>query len=198
MYRSPPAADPPRRIRPPPADLQVRQRAYGPNPLLQESARAARGPRAGEAALLGIHVAESSELGALTPSVFREVSLRILVVDDGDDIRDALKVLLELDGHDVDIASNGVEAIYKTRVQPPDVILMDLGMPVMDGFAAVRALRHQAEARDIPIIALSAYVGDKAWSDRALAAGCNACALKPVDSKKLADLLRQFAPAGGG
>jgi CheY-like chemotaxis protein len=122
--------------------------------------------------------------------------LRILVVDDGDDIREALRVLLDLDGHDVDTASNGVEAIYRVRVRPPDVILMDLGMPVMDGFAAVRALRQQSEARDTPIIAVSAYVGDKAWSDRALAAGCNACVLKPVDSKNLAAVLRQFAQAG--
>jgi CheY-like chemotaxis protein len=120
--------------------------------------------------------------------------VRILVVDDGDDIREALRVLLDLDGHEVDTASNGVEAIYKVRVQPPDVILMDLGMPVMDGFAAVRALRQLPETREIPVIAVSAYVGDKAWSDRAFEAGCNECVLKPVDSKKLAALLRQFAP----
>jgi CheY-like chemotaxis protein len=116
----------------------------------------------------------------------------ILVVEDVDDTRELMKLLLELHGHEVDTAANGEEAIRAATQRVPSVILMDLSMPVMDGFAATRALRLIPETCDVPIIAVSAYVGDKEWCDKAKAAGCNECIGKPIDLEALDDVLRRF------
>ena len=114
----------------------------------------------------------------------------ILVTDDVDDIRELMKLLLKSHGHDVDTAANGQEAVRAATQRVPDVVLMDLCMPVMDGFEATRALRLIPGTCRVPIIAVSAYVGDKEWCDKAIAAGCNACIGKPIDFETLDDVLR--------
>jgi CheY-like chemotaxis protein len=107
--------------------------------------------------------------------------MRILVADDAEDIRVTMQVLLQLRGHTVSTAADGKQAVDIALEERPDAVLMDLQMPVMDGFAATRALRAIPEMRRMPIVAISAYVQDKTWCDLALAAGCSGCVAKPID-----------------
>jgi CheY-like chemotaxis protein len=116
----------------------------------------------------------------------------ILVTEDVDDNRQLMKLLLEHHGHDVDTAENGEQAIQAASKRLPDLILMDMRMPVMDGFTATRLLRTATATREVPIVALSAYVNDKRWRERAIAAGCNACIGKPVDYDDLARVISQY------
>ena len=119
----------------------------------------------------------------------------ILVTEDEDDTRELMKLLLEYHGHEVDTAENGRQAIRAATERVPDVILMDLRMPVMDGFAATETLRALPKTHAVPIIAVSAYVGDKDWCDRAKASGCNECVAKPVNYDALVTVMRRFVPA---
>ena len=118
----------------------------------------------------------------------------ILVVED--DVRNvfALTGLLEPRGAEVEIARNGREAVERlARAPRPDLVLMDIMMPEMDGFAAMRALRERPELQDLPIIALTA----KAMRDdqeRCLAAGANDYVAKPIDVDKLLSLCRVWLP----
>ena len=118
--------------------------------------------------------------------------MRILVVDDAPDTRDTMKMLLEIQGHDVEVASNGKEAVECATDQRPDLVLMDLTMPIMDGLTATRQLRHRPETESTPIVALSAYLRDGVWRDKAFAAGCNECLSKPVDFGALDRVLSRF------
>ena len=115
--------------------------------------------------------------------------MRILLVDDIDDIRLSTKLLIELEGHTVDCAKNGVEAVVAALRRPPDAIIMDISMPELNGFEAMRTLRHLPETRAVPILALSAYLADKASRDQAVAAGASACLEKPVSYEALSDFL---------
>ena len=117
----------------------------------------------------------------------------ILVTEDVDDNRLLMKLLLEHHGHDVDTAENGQQAIVAASKRLPDIILMDMRMPVMDGFTAARLLRDAPATGAVPIIALSAYVSDKGWCARAKAAGCNACLGKPVNYDDLARVIGRYA-----
>lgn len=111
----------------------------------------------------------------------------ILIAEDHVDSRDALKTLLEACGYDVLLASNGREAIELAGVRPPALILMDMMMPELDGFEAIRRLRHQPGTRRIPIIALTAMEGARQLS---LGAGANAFISKPVDAAVLLSMIQ--------
>ena len=111
--------------------------------------------------------------------------MRILLVDDERDMRDTMKVLLQMQGHDVELASNGQEGVEKACASVPDVVFMDMKMPVMDGLAATRMLRAGATTSNVPIICISAYLAQEDWRDKALQAGCNECLSKPVDLGRL-------------
>ena len=103
----------------------------------------------------------------------------ILVVEDNGPSRDALARRLERRGYEVVVASNGVEAVSAGRLGKPDLILMDLGLPGIDGWEATRQLKAHSSTRDIPIIVLSAH-GMAADRDLALAAGGDDFDTKPV------------------
>ena len=105
----------------------------------------------------------------------------ILIAEDLDDAREATKLLLQIKGYDVVEAANGQEAVDIATRYMPDLILMDLNMPVMDGLSAVRYLRGQPATADIPIIAVTAHFEDGAWREQALGAGCDDYLAKPVD-----------------
>ena len=117
----------------------------------------------------------------------------ILVAEDEADIRELMKLLLQEEGYQVETAADGAEAVRVAATCAPDVILMDLRMPVMDGFTAVRLLRQQPETRNTKIIAVSAYLADSAWRARAIEAGCDDCVPKPVDYDTLHKLLQRAA-----
>ncbi|MCA1631921.1 MAG: response regulator [Acidobacteria bacterium] len=115
----------------------------------------------------------------------KDVSL-ILVAEDNDDNRFLMKTLLEMRGYRVVEASNGQEAVELAASAKPDLILMDLKMPVLNGLAATRAIRQHAKAavRRVPIVALSAYDPEQ-HRTVAMAAGCDDYVLKPVDYDRL-------------
>ena len=109
---------------------------------------------------------------------------RILLVEDDELGRDLLSRRIGRRGHDVLLALDGREAIRTAQTEQPDLVLMDLGLPGMDGWSAATRLKATQETRDIPIIALTAHAmsGDR---ERALAAGCDEYLSKPVDFDQL-------------
>jgi len=108
---------------------------------------------------------------------------KILVVEDVDFNRDLVVQLLE-DNYQVIEAVNGQEGVSIAEKEKPELILMDLSLPVMDGWEATRILKSDTELRSIPIIALTAHAmkGDE---EKALAAGCDDYLVKPLDEDEL-------------
>jgi two-component system, cell cycle response regulator DivK len=117
----------------------------------------------------------------------------ILLADDTEDNRDLYGTVLSLAGWRVEYAENGREAVDKARSAQPAVVVMDLGMPVMDGWQATRVIKAEPETKHIPVIALSGHVTTEARM-RALAAGAAAFCSKPCDPAALVDAVRQLLP----
>jgi CheY-like chemotaxis protein len=115
---------------------------------------------------------------------------KILVVDDTDFNRDLVVQLLEED-YDMVIAENGQEALEVTEKERPDLILMDLGMPVMDGWEATRRLKANDELKSIPVIAVTSHamVGDEIEARKA---GCDDYLPKPIDEDLLIKKIKNF------
>jgi CheY-like chemotaxis protein len=110
---------------------------------------------------------------------------RILYVEDNDDNVYMLKMRLDLTGeHEVMVAEDGQQGVEMAKAEQPDLILMDLELPVIDGWEATRRLKADAATRGIPIIALSAHAlaGSR---EKALAAGCDEFDTKPVEFDRL-------------
>ena len=118
----------------------------------------------------------------------------ILIAEDFDDTRQMMKLLLEMRGHRVIEAANGQEAVEIATQQRPDLILMDLNMPVLDGITATMLLQERPETAGVPVVAVTAHCGDPVWHERALAAGCVECVEKPVDFGRLEQLLDRLLP----
>lgn len=115
---------------------------------------------------------------------------KVLVVEDYDDTREFMKFLLQEYGFDVSEASNGYEAIEAVKRQVPDLILMDISMPGMDGLTAARKIREQNPASRTPIIAITAY--GEAAKRRAIEAGCDVSLSKPIDFEDLEPVLSRY------
>ncbi len=109
---------------------------------------------------------------------------RILIVEDNQMNRDMLNRRLTRKGFEVLLATDGSEGVLLARSAAPDVILMDMRLPTMDGWTAARLLKSETDTRDIPIIALTAHAmqGDR---DKALDAGCDEYETKPVNLSRL-------------
>lgn len=118
----------------------------------------------------------------------------VMVVDDCDDIREMLKVVLSELGCRVVEAVNGQEAVEVAQSELPDLILMDINMPVLDGFGAVRLIRGLAELCYIPIIAVSAHDTSEQRT-QALDIGFNEYLTKPVDFARLDNVIDRFLKA---
>jgi CheY-like chemotaxis protein len=110
--------------------------------------------------------------------------LHILVVEDNHDSADSLRMLLRLLGYEVSVAYSGPEGLQAARARRPDVIVCDIGLPGMDGFALAEALRNDPETADARLIAVTGY-GQDADKERALQAGFNGHLTKPVDPVQL-------------
>lgn len=106
--------------------------------------------------------------------------MRILIAEDHPDNREMLTRRLERRGYEVHTAENGQEAVERAQALSPDLILMDISMPVMSGLEATRALRALPTTAAIKIIALTAHAMDSARQE-CMDAGCDAFATKPVD-----------------
>src|SRR5215467_2415433 len=118
----------------------------------------------------------------------------ILVVEDQADNRRILRDLLGNAGYELVEAESGEEALTAVETKRPDLILMDIQLPVMDGYEATRRIRSKPELRSIPIIAVTSYAlaGDEA---KALAIGCNAYVTKPFSPRALlAKVQEHLAP----
>jgi CheY-like chemotaxis protein len=105
---------------------------------------------------------------------------KILLVEDNDMNRDMLSRRLIKRGHEVVIAVDGREGVEKARAEAPALVLMDMSLPVLDGWEATRELRADPATRSIPVIALTAHAmaGDR---EKALAAGCDDFDTKPIE-----------------
>lgn len=113
---------------------------------------------------------------------------RILVVDDNQDSAHTLSLLLKLKGHEARTAGDGFEALAVAEEFRPDIVLMDVGMPKLDGYEATRRLRETSYGNDIMIVALTGW-GQPEDIARSMDAGCSAHLVKPVDFAELEHLL---------
>lgn len=118
---------------------------------------------------------------------------KILLVEDSEDNRIMMKRLLEMSGYEVTEAVNGEQAIEVAQFFRPDVILMDLSLPKVDGLAASRRIRRMPALKKVPIVVVSAH--DTAdFHAEALASGCNEYVTKPIDFGELELLLKRLMP----
>jgi CheY-like chemotaxis protein len=111
-----------------------------------------------------------------------------MIVDDSDDIRSMLKLVLDMRGYRVIEAANGQEAVEIAQTTCPDLVLMDLSMPVLDGFGAVRAMREIEQMCAAPIVAISAH-NTPDHRAKAFAVGFNDYLTKPIDFSQLVNLV---------
>src|SRR5262249_3774332 len=123
---------------------------------------------------------------------------KVLLIEDNDESRDALSRHLRRKGYAVLIAAEGRQGVELARVEAPDLILMDMSLPVLDGWEATRQLKDAAPTRGIPVIALTAHAmaGDR---EKALEVGCDDYEAKPIEFPrllaKIEALLKKPAPA---
>jgi CheY-like chemotaxis protein len=120
--------------------------------------------------------------------------MRVLIAEDNAENLDMLRRRLERRGYAVFAAQDGRIAIEQTLALKPDIVLMDVSMPVLSGLEATRAIRQNPEIAGTPIVALTAHAmdGDRA---RCLEAGCDAYATKPVDLPNLIATIERLVPA---
>ncbi|WAK03413.1 hybrid sensor histidine kinase/response regulator [Methylobacter sp. YRD-M1] len=114
--------------------------------------------------------------------------LRILVVDDYADAAESLTLLLQAEGHEVETADCGLKALERAQAFRPQVVLLDIGLPDLDGYEVARRLRTLPETREAVLVALTGY-GQTEDRERSRSAGFNHHLLKPVNFEKLSDLL---------
>jgi CheY-like chemotaxis protein len=119
----------------------------------------------------------------------------VLVIEDNDRNRYLVTFLLERKGYTVVSASDGRQALDLVRTIAPAIILLDIQLPAMDGYAVARALRAEPRLTTIPIVAVTSYAmcGDR---EKALAAGCNGYMEKPIDPVSFVSEIEQFLPVG--
>jgi CheY-like chemotaxis protein len=138
-------------------------------------------PIAAEVPEVGVSVAKAVQVREIVPQ-------RILVVEDNINSAEMLVALLQIDGHEVQVAHEGPIAVELARVFRPGVVLLDIGLPKMDGFEVARQLRSFPETREATLIAVSGY-GQAADRQHSKDAGFDHHLVKPVDRKTLTSLL---------
>jgi CheY-like chemotaxis protein len=119
----------------------------------------------------------------------------VLIAEDYEDTRVMMMALIQLYGHKVIAAEDGYDAVEKTRQYSPELILMDLAMPGMDGVTATEIIRKTEGFAHTPIIALTAY--GELRGQEALKAGCDALISKPMDFDQLGPLLNKYLSSNG-
>lgn len=120
---------------------------------------------------------------------------KILLVEDDPMIRDMLSRRLALEGYEIITAPDGIQGVQRARVDRPNLIVMDMGLPVVNGWQATQRIRAMPMTRSIPIIALTAFAmtGDR---DKCLAVGCNDYETKPVDITRLLSKIEMLMSKG--
>jgi two-component system cell cycle response regulator DivK len=124
------------------------------------------------------------------------MSNRILVIEDNEDNRRIIRDLLTSLGYELIEAADGMEGVAMAQSHRPDLILMDIQLPEMDGYEATRRIRAIPELADVPIIAVTSYAlsGDEV---KARDAGCNGYVAKPFSPRELLAKIREFLPDAG-
>ena len=120
------------------------------------------------------------------------MSIKVLIVEDNEDYRNLIDFFLKLKGFEVVIAGDGIEGIELAKSENPHIILMDLNLPILDGWEATRIITQNESTKHIPIIAVSANCKNH-YSDDILKAGAVGCIQKPVDIESLPDLILSYA-----
>jgi CheY-like chemotaxis protein len=139
-------------------------------------------------------VATSAEMDAAqAPHAERQPSsqMRILIVEDYEDSAASMKTLLRLLGHDVEVAYDGHEALAKAGKRAPDVVLLDIGLPGINGWEVAKLLQERATDKKPFLIAVTGY-GKEEDKRRSAEVGVDLHLLKPVDPQELAAILRRF------
>lgn len=113
-----------------------------------------------------------------------------MVVEDHDDSRRLLNHYLKSVGYRVLEAGNGYEAVESVQQETPNLVLMDMSLPEIDGIAATRRIREITEADDLPVICLTAYA--HFYNDKAIEAGCKEVVSKPVDLRNLRNTIERY------
>jgi CheY-like chemotaxis protein len=123
--------------------------------------------------------------------------MKVLYVEDNDDNIYMLRNRLTRAGHTVVVATDGAQGVAMAASEQPDLILLDLSLPEVDGWEAARRIKAGPQTRAIPIIALTAHAmpGDR---EKALAAGCDDFDTKPVELKRLLEKISALVPEGSG
>ena len=118
---------------------------------------------------------------------------KILIVEDNEMNRDMLSRRLERRGFTIVMAVDGQQGVDMARSEKPDLVLMDMSLPVMDGWTATRTIKDDAELQAIPVIALTAHAmeGDR---EKAMAAGCDDYDTKPIELPRLLEKIGKFLP----
>ena len=118
-------------------------------------------------------------------------SKKILIVEDNQDNRELLIKILKVKGFRLIEAVDGEDALQKVSVERPDLILMDISIPKIDGYEVTRRLKNQPDFQDIPVIALTAHAmkGDR---EKALKAGCDGYITKPINIRELPNQVIDF------
>jgi CheY-like chemotaxis protein len=157
----------------------------------------ARSPGLGQGATFEIRLprgeAPSAEIRETQSSRF--VKHRVLVVDDNVDAADSLAQLLNLEGHSTQIAYTSRVALDRFEQFEPDVVLLDIGLPEMDGYEVAHRLRQRMGSRAVTLVALTGY-GQREDRDRAIAAGFDEHLVKPVGFDELQRILGAVLGAG--
>ncbi len=131
---------------------------------------------------------------ALEPGQHEGQSLRVLVVEDNVDAGDSLSLLLRLYGHEVQVARTGPTALEMASVSRPDVVLLDIGLPGMDGYEVAKRLRARPEFKNVMMCALTGFTPSEADRNRQQETGFDHYYIKPVDLEKLLELFKTISP----
>ncbi len=131
----------------------------------------------------------------LRPESTRTIAPTILVADDNDDTRMMFRTLLTNKGYRVVEAADGEEAVEMTSRENPGLVLLDLGLPRMNGLTVIRRLRDEIKLANVPVVVITGY--DKHFNT-AVAAGCDDYLLKPVDFARLDEILEYYVPTMDG
>jgi len=135
---------------------------------------------------------------ALLASAARRAHARhkatILVAEDSADSREMMQVLLETKGYDVIAAADGLRAVDEALKKLPDLVLLDLALPGLDGVEVTKELRLHHQLDVVPIIIVSGYDPER-YQKAAVDAGCDDCLLKPIDFERLDQILYEMVPS---
>jgi len=163
-------------------------------PHSSENEKRHRNTHEAAAALLSSRIVGQAGIEVENRSVADAVKLRILIAEDNQDSADSLKMLLEALGFEAQISNDGESAVRTAAQWQPDAILMDIGLPGLNGYDATRRIRATRNGKKVMIIALTGW-GQESDRQRSVEAGIDHHLVKPLDLARLQRLLETLRPA---